>query len=312
MIEPIHCLTIVGSTGTGKTALALYIAQYIKSKGYTSAIINMDSRQVYKEIPIISAQPTEEDKCITPHYLYGYLQLTDRISVEQHIRSVYALCESLWNHGTIPLLVGGTGLYFHVLLHGISPIPDIDITIRQAQHSKVTQDKSKAYEELCDIDPIFAYTISAGDSQRITRGLEVFYGTGIPLSQWHTQKQTFITQHTSIGITKPIPLLHIHLQQRIDSMIAMGAIDEIHTAYLQSQKMITQAHSCIGFSELMKYIQGSISYHTCVEQWFLHTRQYAKRQRTWFRNKHHIDYWLEYQYDINIVHDIIDRYLNTI
>lgn len=308
----IHCIAIVGSTGTGKTALSLRIAEYLKDSGYSSAIINMDSRQVYRELPIISAQPTREQQNLVTHYYYGYLGILETLDVEKYIESVYMLCTTLWEQQIIPIIVGGTGMYFHILFNGIAPIPPIDESIRKEQRIFVRNNKKEAYNKLYQHDPIFASTITDGDTQRIARGLEVFYSTGIPLSQWHKQKKTFISKHTSIGITKATPLLHEHLRIRISDMITEGAIEEVQSILTVYNGAYGQATSCIGFNELAKYLTGIISYEECIDTWYIRTRQYAKRQRTWFKHKHHVHYWLnhtEYEKDIPY---IIEKYITSL
>ncbi|MDE7469327.1 MAG: tRNA (adenosine(37)-N6)-dimethylallyltransferase MiaA [Desulfovibrionaceae bacterium] len=311
-MNKIHCIAIVGATGTGKTALSLLFAEYLCMMGYTSAIINMDSRQVYRELPIISAQPTQEQKERVPHYYYGYLEITDILHVEYYVESIYTLCKTLWEQGTIPIIVGGTGMYFYILFNGIAPIPPIDEKIRKEQREYVLHNIKDAYSQLSQYDPLFASSITPYDTQRIARGLEVLHSTGIPLSQWHQHKKTFIDKHTSIALQKPTPLLQQHLYLRISEMISSGAIEEVEIILRNHSGEYGQASSCIGFQEIKDYLEGKNSYEECIENWFIHTRQYAKRQRTWFAHKHHVHHWLQHiEYEKEVLR-ITQEYISSI
>ena len=307
----IHCIAVVGSTGTGKTALSLSIAEYLSINGYSSAIINMDSQQIYKELPIITAHPTEQEQQLYPHHYYGYLSITDSTCVEKHIHSVYSLCNTLWKQDIIPILVGGTGMYFYILFNGIASIPPINEVIRHSQREFVLHNKEEAYYQLLYHDPVFAKSITPGDTQRIARGLEVFYSTGIPLSQWYTNKKTFLQLHTSIGIKKPLSLLHQHLHTRILTMLQQGALEEVQSICSTYHEKYIKNITCIGFQEVKNHIEGMLSYQQCIEQWFIHTRQYAKRQRTWFNNKHTVHYWIE-DVEYKKIPKIIKKYLASL
>lgn len=309
-METIHPIAVVGSTGTGKTALALYIAQYLIQSGYSCAIINMDSRQVYKAFPLVSAQPSAKEQYLVPHYYYGYLSLNARLHVEEYVENIASLCRKLWQHKTIPILVGGTGMYFYTLCNGIAPIPNIKEEIRNIQRTKVKNNIEEAYQELVEHDPFFAASITQGDSQRIARGLEVFYSTGVPLSEWHKEKKQCMQIATSIGIIKPKSILNEHLLERIHQMIAQGAIEEVNTVIKEYSDATQQAFSCIGVQEIMSYLNNTLSKEECIEQWLIHTRQYAKRQRTWFKNKHSV-HWVNYTSYAKEVNDILHTYLRT-
>ncbi|MDL2313450.1 tRNA (adenosine(37)-N6)-dimethylallyltransferase MiaA [Desulfovibrio sp. OttesenSCG-928-C14] len=179
-------ICIGGPTGAGKTAAALYLAGALERAGLGCAVLNADSRQVYRDFPLITAQPDAEERGACPHYLYGFMGITEKISAGEYVRLAQKRIEGLWALGILPLLVGGTGLYFRSLLHGIASIPEIPEPVRRKWQERRQNEGSPALHALLqEVDPELAARLHPNDSQRVTRGLEVWEGTGRTLSHWH-------------------------------------------------------------------------------------------------------------------------------
>lgn len=281
--DVLPCICLAGATGTGKTAFALEIARRFECE-----IVNTDSRQVYRDFPITCAQPTREEQSICPHHLYGFMPTTQKISAGEWRAFAVEKIEAVLERGHMPLLVGGTGMYFHVLLHGIAPIPPIAPHIRAAWEEKCEQwGLDRLYREVSVIDPHYASTVHPHDRQRIVRALEVYEATGKNLSFWHgeTGKGTAKCLGPLYVVQCEMALLEPRLRRRIEVMLSMGALQEIERAYAICPDTSAPGWSGIGCREILSYVQGTVSREECVQQWYQSTRDYAKRQNTWFRGR---------------------------
>ncbi|MGL4722678.1 MAG: tRNA (adenosine(37)-N6)-dimethylallyltransferase MiaA [Desulfovibrionaceae bacterium] len=284
----------MGATGTGKTKLALIIAEQCLKKKIPVAIINMDSRQVYYDFPIISAQPSPEDLALYHHKLYSYLNLDQTMRAGTHIKKVEQCLLSCNKEHILPILVGGTGLYFKALFSGLAPIPDIEEDLREEQREKVKEDIAQAYKELCKIDPKYASTIHSNDAQRIARALEVFYQTKRTLSNWHTETIPSRIMTQSYAISIPLSTLEKMLSQRVNMMLKNGAEEEVEKALRKSaMNTQTQGFSCIGAKELSNYILNKSTKEEAIYNWILNTRAYAKQQITWFKAQKDLHFFLK-------------------
>ncbi len=270
---------IVGATGTGKTALALKLA-----KEHNGAIINCDSRQIYKDFPIITAQPSIEEQGICPHHLYGFLDSTERFTAGKFIKlakdKIYEVVEA----GYQAIFVGGTGMYLKALFEGIVDIPQIPQEIRENLINECSHHGSAyLHDKLKQIDAKYAAKIHFNDKQRIMRALEVYYGTGRTFSSWHdeTEKNTeFEVEYH--GLDMPLNDLEPRLAKRIDIMLEMGAIEEAKIAKEICNDRFAPGWSGIGCIELFAYLEGEMDLEESKKLWLKQTRAYAKRQRTWF------------------------------
>ncbi|MBO4369520.1 MAG: tRNA (adenosine(37)-N6)-dimethylallyltransferase MiaA [Desulfovibrio sp.] len=278
---PVLCLA--GPTGCGKTSLALALALSLPCE-----IINADSRQIYADFPLICAQPTKEEQAVCPHHLYGILPTTAKISAGEWRDRAIAVIEDVLMRRHVPLLVGGTGMYFHALLHGIAPIPPVHASLRAQFERRIEEEGVEAlYEELTGIDPDFAAKIHPHDRQRITRGLEVFAQTGRTLSSWHEEKDSSKPQ-----IVGPLFVVKATLEwlmprciKRIEKMCAEGAFTEVKNALKKCPDTSAPGWSGIGCAEVLAFCQGRLSREECLALWQDNTRAYAKRQNTWFRGR---------------------------
>ena len=278
--HPIPVIVIAGPTGTGKSALALAVARALNG-----IIINADSRQVYADFPIVTAQPTVREFVQVTHKLYGFLPIRKKLSAGAYTLLAKGEIAAARKNGRMPILVGGTGLYLQSLLSGIAPIPPVAPAISRRWQEECEKQGPKALHALLQQrDPESAARLHPNDSQRITRALEVLEGTGHPLGYWHSlplppsmyRPLSFCTNLSLEAITP-------RLAGRITAMLEGGAIEEAQKAYERCPDPEAPGWSGIGCAELFKYITGQTDLETCKAIWLQNTRAYAKRQITWFK-----------------------------
>jgi tRNA dimethylallyltransferase len=250
-------------------------------------IINADSRQVYEDFPIITAQPAMEDMERVPHALYGFLACTDKLNAGAYAELAGEAVRAMIEAGKNPILVGGTGLYMKSLLSGISPIPKIDPAVSFFWQEKCQKIGAPALHAiLAEHDGATAARLHPNDSQRILRALEVLKSTGKPLSWWHAQPIP-PSPFRALSFLVDIPLAQIEprLENRIHAMIQAGAVQEAQKAFAGCDDAEAPGWSGIGCAELFKFITGQIDFETCITSCIHNTRLYAKRQRTWFKRE---------------------------
>lgn len=272
---------IAGPTGAGKTAAALELSRCLGN----AVIINADSRQVYADFPVITAQPSPEERAVCAHRLYGFLPCAEKLGAGEYARLAKEAIEESFAAGLQPVLVGGTGLYFKALLQGIAPIPDIPEEVRKRWQADLADRGSPAlHAELSRRDPEYAARIHPNDKQRVTRALEVWQATEKTFSDWHAQPLCALPYTlVKTGVGLPMPELEPVLHRRIDVMIRAGALEEARAALTVCPAPRAPGWSGIGCRELLDYLNGSLSMEECRELWYRNTRAYAKRQYTWFR-----------------------------
>ncbi len=285
MISTGKILCIAGPTGAGKTALALRIAAMIDRMGGKAHIINADSRQVYKDFPIITAQPTQAEQRMFPHFLYGWLPSDKKISAGEWARLAGKAVKEAMLLDHIPILVGGTGFYLKAFLDGISEIPPVPAAI----HQRII-DEREAYgteymhQKLLAIDSEYASKIHPHDKQRIMRALEVWESTGCTFTWWHKQKTPAPDYHVlRLGMGLSLEELTPLFQKRIRKMLDDGALDEAKRALVACPDRKAPGWSGIGCLEVHRYLEGELSLQECIDLWSANTRAYAKRQWTWFK-----------------------------
>lgn len=281
---------IVGPTGTGKTDLALALA-----RRFAVSIINADSRQVYRDFPVVTAQPGPQEQQQCPHALYGFLSTAEKIDAGTFVDLAQKSIAQAQANGRLPVLVGGTGLYVRALLKGLAPIPEIPEDVRgRVQRLFHTRNRQWAYRLLQRLDPQWAQKVHPNDRQRVGRALEVRLATGWSLSQWHARQQEQSLDGTSIllGVSTDLAALTPHLDTRIQRMLAAGAVEEVQCAWQRCPDPEAPGWSGIGCAELLGYIRGQYSKTAALEMWRKNTRAYAKRQLTWFRKEPGVS-WLQ-------------------
>jgi len=278
---PIVCL--LGPTGTGKTAAAIAV-----SRRTDASVVNFDSRQVYRDFPIITAQPDEAERAACPHLLYGFLSTEEKMSAARFVEMAVEAIESVRAQGRLPILVGGTGLYLRSLLQGIAPIPEIPAAIRRRVLERIEREGPQAlHAELVENDPKYAAVIHPNDTQRNARAAEVYLATGHTLTWWHENGEHVPAPYDALRIGMRIGLdeLEPHLARRIDAMLAAGALDEARRAGERCADPDAPGWSGIGCAELLAHLRGEMSLDDARARWVKNTRAYAKRQLTWFRKE---------------------------
>lgn len=271
---------IAGPTASGKTALALRLAQ---SRPVT--IINADSAQVYGALPILSAQPSAEEMASAPHRLFGYLDGREACSAARWAQDAKVAIETAWQEGRLPLLVGGTGLYLRTLLDGIAPIPEVDPKVRSAVRALPT---SEAYRTLAEIDAASAAALSPNDDSRIKRALEVVRSTGTGIVEWRKLREGGIGDMVDLSpllLLPPRDWLHIRCDLQFGQMLEHGAVEEVEALMARNLPDDAPVMRAIGVPEIAAMLRGAISRDEALARGQAATRQYAKRQYTWFRNQ---------------------------
>jgi tRNA dimethylallyltransferase len=271
---------IVGPTGAGKSAVALALAEALPA-----CVINADSRQTYRDFPVLSAQPSPAEQSRCPHFLYGFLPTDKKCGAGEYARLAGRIVQEECGAGRLPLLVGGTGLYFRALLEGIAAIPAIPPDLSALWQERCQNFGSAAlYALLQEKDPEYARKIHPNDRQRITRALEVADFTGRPFSWWHTRPLPESPYRAiKIGIHVPMAELEPLLARRVDAMLQQGALDEARQALERCPDPRAPGWSGIGCAEVLRHLRGEFGLDECRALWLRNTRAYAKRQNTWFR-----------------------------
>lgn len=298
-------IVIAGPTASGKSALALNIAEELNG-----VVINADSMQVYKDIPILAATPTAEDTVRAPHKLYGIYDAAYQGNVVEWLGLCKKEIDTARKEGKTPIVVGGTGLYIESLTKGVTPIPETPAEIRQKVGEILKEDGlEKLYADLQKIDPATAERLSENDTTRIRRAIEIYLHTGKTLSYWHTLplKTVYAPEEFLLTyINVPRKILDERSRIRFDAMLEQGALEEATALVNRNLPDSLPAMRALGVQELKAYITGKCSLSEAVENAKLHTRQYAKRQCTWFNNRYKPDicYNVEENTQKNVVDDI--------
>jgi tRNA dimethylallyltransferase len=277
-------ILVAGPTAAGKSALALYLAR--KNRGI---IINADAMQIYAGLPILSAQPSAAEMLEIPHRLYGVLDAAVKSSVGSWLELAAGAVRKTMDAGYVPILVGGTGLYFTALLGGLAPIPSIPGDVRektQALYDNLNEDKFRI--ELAKLDPETAARLAKNDRQRSIRAYEVALHTGKPLGYWHKEAAPSLVEGFDIEPHLLMPerdTLYAACDNRFAKMMAEGAVEE--TKQFLSRNLDTElpAMKTLGLREISAYLKNEITLDEAITQGQQATRNYAKRQMTWFRNQ---------------------------
>ena len=277
-------LLIAGPTASGKSALALALAE-----AFNGAIINADSMQVYDTLRVLTARPSDADLARVPHYLYGHVSAASEYSVGQWATDARAALAQVRAAGQIPIFIGGTGLYFRALVYGLADIPDIPDAVRAGLRARLADEGVHAlHADLQRRDPALAARLHPNDPQRILRGLEVIEATGRALSDWQgdTQSPLLGAPATRLLLAPARDWLYARCDARFEAMLGDGAAQaEIAALSALQAPPHAMALKALGVAELQAVARGDMSLEAATEQAQMHTRRYAKRQMTWFRNQ---------------------------
>lgn len=279
-----NAILIAGPTASGKSALAVRMAQ--ETGGF---IVNTDSMQVYDVLDLLTARPGKADLDAAEHHLYGHVAPSISYSTGRWLDDVASLLSQPQTKGRTPIFVGGTGLYFRALLGGLSQMPEVPAEVRAYWRGRMEADGASALHRiLSERDPDMAASLQPSDSQRIVRALEVFEGTGKSLLAWQQEKgQALLDDDTArkIVLAPDRAWLSERIAKRFALMWDNGAIDEVKALLALDLDPALPAMKAIGVREITAFLQGTMSREDAIERSVIATRQYAKRQSTWFRNQ---------------------------
>lgn len=271
---------IAGPTASGKSALALALAE--RANG---VVINADSAQVYRDLRIVSARPAPADEARAPHCLYGTRDGGDPCSAADWAADARAEIGAAHAAGRLPVLAGGTGLYIRTLIEGIAPVPGIDPAVRKAVRALTAEE---AHAALVREDPAAAARIRPGDAARARRALEVVRATGRTLKEWQAEKAGGIGDAVALRpliLLPPRDWLHARCDERIEKIFSNEGIDEVGLLLERRLPALAPVMRAIGVREIAAFLRGEMSRDQALAAARIATRQYAKRQYTWFRRQ---------------------------
>ncbi len=272
-------LILTGPTASGKSALAVELA---KERG--GVVINADSMQLYRDAPILTAQPSETDRDAVPHRLYGILDAGEAGSVAHWLALVCGEIRTAWERGRLPIVTGGTGLYLHALMRGLSPIPDISPQIRGVVREMGT---AELHNALRIEDPLMAGHLLPSDGQRMARALEVIRATGESLLHWQKTAGVPPLPEASFTVQALVPErspLYERINCRALAMMEAGAAAEAAALHARNLPRSLPLLRAVGVRELLGYLDGQATWEEAILRMQLSTRRYAKRQITWIRH----------------------------
>jgi tRNA dimethylallyltransferase len=275
-----RAVLIAGPTASGKSALAIALAH---ERG--GVVVNADAMQVYRDLRILTARPSEEDEDQAPHRLYGHVSGADSYSVARWLADATAEIEAVWRSGRVPIITGGTGLYFKALEQGLADIPLIPPDITEKWRAA----KGDLHAELAKRDEGAAARLNPNDRQRIIRALEVFEGTGRPLDYWQRVAQSEAVLAGAgvdrIFLNPDRKTLYGRADQRFARMVKEGGVEEVKALLAKGLDTGKPIMKAIGVREIAAFLAGWRGVDDAIEAGQTATRQYIKRQLTWWRNQ---------------------------
>ena len=274
---------IAGPTASGKSALALRLAQRIGGE-----LINADALQLYADLRVLTARPTVEEEAQAPHHLFGVVDAAEGWSVGRWLRAALAAIDDITARGAQPILVGGTGLYFKALTQGLAEVPSVPPSVRTATASDFEAMGEAAFRaRLAGVDPVAEARINPADRQRLTRAWEVFAASGRALSDWQAATAPAIPPLSwrGVALDPPREELFARCDARLEAMAAAGALDEAAAMAARSLSPDLPAMKAVGYRELAAVAAGQTPLAAGLQDAQRETRRYAKRQATWLRGQ---------------------------
>jgi len=282
--KPANAVLIAGPTASGKSPLALELAQ-----NCGGMVINTDSMQVYRDLRVLTARPTEAEEAKVAHRLYGHVDAAVNFSVGAWIADAAKALKEAREGRHVPIFVGGTGLYFKALTRGLSAIPPIPPEIREGVRARLARDGVEAlHAELARHDPVSADRLKPRDRTRIARALEVQQATGRSLADWHRDRLPPLLPPGSFDAVFLAPerdALYARIDARFDAMLKAGALAEVERLAQRKLDPLLPAMKAHGVPALIRHLKGEIALAEAAEIGRADTRHYAKRQFTWFRHQ---------------------------
>ncbi|MGX5668450.1 tRNA (adenosine(37)-N6)-dimethylallyltransferase MiaA [Rhizobium daejeonense] len=280
----IDAILITGPTASGKSALALDFAKRLGGQ-----VINADSMQVYDVLRVLTARPSEEEMGGIPHHLYGHVPPGNTYSTGDWLREAGDLLSRLKDRNVLPVIIGGTGLYFKALTGGLSDMPAVPDDIRRRLRGRLSAEGAEMlHRELAARDPAMAERLNPQDGQRIVRALEVLEATGRSISEFQGKAGPMLVDPARAGKFVVLPdraLLHERINRRFAGMFQQGAVEEVEALLALGLSPEMPAMKAIGVSQIAAMLKGQLSREEVIDMASAATRQYAKRQMTWFRNQ---------------------------
>jgi tRNA dimethylallyltransferase len=274
-----YLVVLAGPTAVGKTSLSLSLALR-----YNTAIVSADSRQLYREMQIGTAKPTPEELASVPHHFIDHLSLDEEYTAGRFQRECSALLAELFQTKDIVLLVGGSGLYLRAAIEGFDEMPEVPLEIRD-RWKEVLKEQGIEHlrHELLRLDPVYHAEVDLHNARRLVRALSMIETTGKPFSDFRNQaRQDNPFQIIKVFCNLPREELYERIESRVDQMIADGLLEEVQS--LQRYRE-TQAMQTVGYREIIAHLDGACTLEEAIDKIKQHTRNYAKRQLTWFRNQ---------------------------
>jgi len=282
-IEGPFGVLIAGPTASGKSGVAMALAAALDGE-----VVNADSMLVYQDLHIVTARPSAENERVCPHHLYGHIRASEAFSTGRWLEGVVAVVAEIRSRGRVPIVVGGTGLYFRALTDGFVEVPAIPEGVRTRTRAEVEAvGPSQAHELLGAVDARWAAKVHENDPQRIARGLEVYRATGRALSDWH---DTPAVPALSIPLLKIVmepdrDWLYERIDRRFETMVEAGALAEVAGLLSLDLAPTLPAMKALGVPELSAHIRENLALEKAIELGKMRSRQYAKRQSTWIKQK---------------------------
>ncbi|MFZ0828713.1 MAG: tRNA (adenosine(37)-N6)-dimethylallyltransferase MiaA [Verrucomicrobiia bacterium] len=290
MAQPGLPILIAGPTATGKSEIALHLAVQVGGE-----IISADSMQVYRGLDIGTAKPSSADRARVPHHLIDILSLAESFDAAQFARLAHRTVAEIQSRGRVPILCGGTGLYFRAFLEGLGEAPPADATLRAELEALPLE---TLLAELRERDPVTCEKIDQKNPRRVVRALEVIRLTGKPFSaqraEWKTESRIQNPESRYFCLTRSNSDLHARINARVDSMFQRGLMDETRKLLKRGLAENKTAMQAIGYRQAVEHLRGERSLAETIELVKIRTRQFAKRQLTWFRPQKHAE-WIELQ-----------------
>jgi tRNA dimethylallyltransferase len=274
---------IAGPTASGKTALALTLAEAVGGE-----IVNADSMQIYRDLPVLTASPTADERARAPHHLFGVVDAAEAWSVGRWQRAALTILDEIAARDRPAIVVGGTGLYFRALTRGLADMPVVPDAVRDAVTEAFDREGEGPFRDrLAAVDPTAAERIEVGDRQRLVRAMSVAEISGRALSDWQADTTPPLAAEAWRGVVldPPRDALYRRCDQRLTAMIEAGALDEVAALAARRLNPALPALKAVGYRELAAHVAGEISLDEALAAAQQATRNYAKRQSTWFRNQ---------------------------
>ena len=276
-------IVVAGPTASGKSGLALRLAEE-----FDGVIVNADSMQVYQGVPILTAQPSAAEQERVPHRLYGVIAPERNCSAGIWRQMASEAVRTVWAEGKFPILVGGTGLYIRSLLEGLSPVPEIPDNVREESRALFAKlGNGEFHARLAEKDPVMAARLDPANSQRLVRAWEVLAATGRSLADWQAEPREggLGADSRIVTVTPPREQLYANCDRRLEAMVQQGALDEVAALGKLHLDPALPVMKALGVAEFSAYRRGEATLPQALAAAQQATRNYAKRQLTWFRHQ---------------------------